>query len=230
MIEIRADAWYTNGSVGTTPDMHCSHYLAQHWHHWMETEIKWTTAASEMNLEQFDWWTLGQAGSCCPHLGIFPGPQDFAVDTDDWMHMNSSHYSTWVEWFVTTDAGFLLHMPIFLCSGTSLQCRPITNKRTTSMLTKLLSECSGHMEEEGGIEIVRAGNEEWSVGGGHWEDLTAGWLQAASGHVEAPYAFPCLWNVVLCTFPPVKAISESTALRGQYVVVTIWIVYVTETS
>lgn len=68
---------------------------------------------------------------------------------------------------------FLLHVPILL-----LRClHPYSQtaiKEATSMPVKFLADSSEITEEDWAYEIVRAGHEGGSVGGGDQEDMTTG--------------------------------------------------------
>ena len=78
---------------------------------------------------------------------------------------------------VVTDSGNLglnLYFLLHCCHGICLQRSQADATSPTSRLVRPLADHEGHSAEGVGhaCEVVRAGHERWSVGGGHQEDAT----------------------------------------------------------
>ena len=63
-------------------------------------------------------------------------------------------------------------MCLYCCCGLYLLCSRIAAKGAPSMLVKPFADLSGHSSEEGASEIVRAGHEGQTAGGGHAQGVT----------------------------------------------------------
>lgn len=153
-----------------------------------------------MNLRRYFYWIIGGHRE---HYGRSdPQPKGLSKSVDQVMGLlGINRYSFWK----TISFGFLLHEPMLL-----MWSLPPTQPDRLQMNHLLASETlcwplRAHCRR-GMCEILRAGPEGWSVGGGHQEEMTACWPVSWIWAIAGFSPLPCPRNI---------HIASSSQSQGQ---------------